>query len=62
MTCTARPGSIGSPEPLVFVRQPIAIAYVHEDVAVLKDGPATGTAIVSVGAAQLMGVEQRVAK
>ena len=51
-----------SPEPLVFVRQPITVEYVHQDVAVLTDGPATGTAIVSVGAAQLMGVEQRGAK
>ena len=52
----------GNPEPRVFVRLPVEIEYVHKDVAVLKDGPPTGTLIVSVGAAELMGVEQRVEK
>ncbi|MDP9137364.1 MAG: hypothetical protein M3N38_04210 [Pseudomonadota bacterium] len=52
----------GNPEPQVFVRQPIAIEYIHRDLAVLKDGPPTGTVIVSIGAAELMGVEQRLVK
>ena len=52
----------GNPEPRVFVRQPVDIEYVHEDMAVLTDGPPAGTVIVSVGAAELMGVEQRVEK
>jgi hypothetical protein len=49
-----------NPEPLVFVRQAIAIEYIHKDLAVLKEGPPTGTVIVSVGAAELMGVEQKI--
>ena len=59
MTCTAERRVYGNPEPRVFVRQPVDIEYVHKDVAVLKDGPPTGTLIVNVGAAELMGVEQR---
>lgn len=50
----------GNPEPLVFVRQAITIEYIQKDLAVLKEGPPTGTAIVSVGAAELMGIEQRI--
>ncbi len=49
----------GNPEPLVFVRLPVVVEYVHKDQAVLKEGPPTGTVIVSVGAAALMGLEQR---
>ena len=49
-----------SPEPLVFERQSIAIEYIRKDLAVLKEGPPTGTMIVSVGAAELMGVEQKI--
>jgi hypothetical protein len=46
-----------SPEPLVFVRHPIAIDYIEGDRAVLSDGPATGTAVVTAGAAELFGTE-----
>lgn len=49
-----------NPEPLAFVRQAIDIEYIHKNLAVLKDGPPTGTVIVSVGAAELMGVEQKI--
>jgi hypothetical protein len=52
----------GNPEPLVFVREPVVVEYVHRDVAVLKAGPATGTPIVTVGAAELMGIERRLVK
>ncbi len=46
-----------SPEPLVFVRHQIAIDYIEGDRAVLSDGPAAGTAVVTAGAAELFGTE-----
>jgi hypothetical protein len=49
-----------NPKPLEFARQKIVIERILGDVAVLSDGPPAGTQIVSVGAAELMGVEQKV--
>ncbi len=46
-----------NPEPLTFVRQPITIEYVDDDEAVLSEGPAAGTEVVTVGGAELFGVE-----
>jgi len=46
-----------NPEPLVFVRHAISIDYIDGDRAVLLDGPASGTAVVTVGAAELLGTE-----
>ena len=46
-----------SPEPLTFVRAPISVDYIKGDVAVLFDGPPLGTAVVTVGAAELFGAE-----
>ena len=46
-----------SPEPLVFVRQPITVDRIDGDLAFLTDGPPTGTAVVVVGAAELLGTE-----
>ncbi len=46
-----------NPEPLVFVRHSITIDYIERDTAVLLDGPPAGTAVVTVGAAELFGVE-----
>jgi hypothetical protein len=46
-----------SPEPLVFVRAPIAIQAIEGAEALLRSGPAPGTAVVSVGAAELFGAE-----
>ncbi len=46
-----------SPEPLVFVRQQVSIDYIEGDLAVLSDGPPTGTKVVVVGAAELFGTE-----
>ena len=46
-----------NPEPLVFVRHRITIDYIEKDTAVLLDGPPAGTAVVTVGAAELFGVE-----
>jgi len=46
-----------NPEPLVFVRHAVSIDYIDDDRAVLLDGPASGTAVVTVGAAELLGTE-----
>jgi hypothetical protein len=44
-------------EPRTYVRQPVTIDYSKGQVTVLKDGPAVGTSVVSVGAAELFGAE-----
>ena len=46
-----------NPEPLVFVRRQVIVDYIDGDQAVLLDGPPAGTAVVTVGAAELFGVE-----
>ena len=51
-----------APEPLVFVRQPITIDYIEGDLAILSEGPEAGTAVVTVGAAELFGAETGVSK
>lgn len=51
-----------NPEPLVFVRSPITIDYIDGDLAVLSEGPEAGTAVVTVGAAELFGTETGVSK
>jgi hypothetical protein len=44
-------------EPLVYVRHAITVDRVDGDVAVLHDGPPVGTPVVTVGSAELYGVE-----
>lgn len=44
-------------KPLVYERQRVAIERVAGDLAVLSEGPAVGTAVVSVGASMLFGTE-----
>ena len=51
-----------NPEPLVFVRQPIKVDSIDGDLAVLVDGPPAGTAVVTVGTAELLGMEFGVGK
>ena len=46
-----------SPEPLVFLRQPVTISDIEGAVAVLLEGPPGGTEGVTAGAAGLFGVE-----
>jgi multidrug efflux pump subunit AcrA (membrane-fusion protein) len=46
-----------SPEPLTFVRRRIEVDRIEGGRAVLKDGPAAGTTVVTVGAAELLGAE-----
>lgn len=51
-----------NPEPLTFIRQRISVAQVTGSDAVLSDGPAAGTSVVTVGAAELYGAELGVGK
>jgi hypothetical protein len=46
-----------NPDSLVFVRSRLTVEYIDGDLAVLSDGPPTGTAVVTVGAAKLLGNE-----
>jgi hypothetical protein len=40
-----------------YVRQPITIAAIQGNIAVLSAGPPVGTEVVTVGAAELLGTE-----
>jgi hypothetical protein len=46
-----------SPKPLTFERTPITVANIAGEKAILSAGPPTGTEVVTVGAAELLGVE-----
>lgn len=46
-----------SPKPLVFVRADITVDRIDGGRAILAKGPAPGTAVVTVGATELWGVE-----
>jgi hypothetical protein len=55
---TGKTWAYTNPEALTFVRHGIDVEYIEGDLAVLKDGPAVGTPVVTAGAAELLGVEQ----
>jgi hypothetical protein len=44
-----------SPAPRTFVETPITVDYIAGGRAILKRGPATGTTVVTVGSAELLG-------
>jgi hypothetical protein len=46
-----------NPEPLVYLRHSITVDSIQGAEAVLSDGPPVGTAVVTVGAAELYGTE-----
>jgi RND family efflux transporter MFP subunit len=46
-----------NPSPGVFVRSRVEVDYITGDLAVLRRGPATGTVVVTDGAAELFGTE-----
>jgi hypothetical protein len=46
-----------SPKERTFVRQPIRVQTVRRGEAILSDGPPVGTAVVTVGTAELFGAE-----
>ena len=51
-----------NPEPLVFVRHAVVVEAIEGDLALVTDGPAPGTQVVTVGAAELFGTEFGVGK
>jgi hypothetical protein len=51
-----------NPSPLTFIRQAITIDYIDGDKVVLIDGPASGTAVVTVGVAELYGTDTGIGK
>ncbi|MGH3849862.1 MAG: hypothetical protein ACRDRT_09190 [Pseudonocardiaceae bacterium] len=51
-----------NPSSLVFVSQLVTVESMAGDVATLSVGPDAGTAVVNVGAAELLGVEFGVGK
>ena len=51
-----------NPEPSVFVRERVNIERIDKDLAVLTSGPAAGTQVVTIGAAELYGAESRAGK
>jgi hypothetical protein len=44
-------------QPLTYVREPVTVDYIGAGSVVLTAGPAAGTQVVSVGAAELYGTE-----
>lgn len=51
-----------SPVPLTYTRQAIVVEYIDGDTAVLTDGPPAGTAVVTVGVAELYGADTGIGK
>jgi len=46
-----------SPQPRTFVRHAVNVDYIEGDLAVLNEGPPSGTEVVTVGTAELFGAE-----
>ena len=46
-----------SPKPLTYVRHDITVDHINGTKAILKKGPPAGTAVVTVGSAELSGLE-----
>ena len=46
-----------STEELVFEREPVTVVRIEGDTVLLSDGPAVGTEVATVGAAELFGSE-----
>jgi hypothetical protein len=46
-----------SPKPRTFIRHKVEVDYIEGDIAVLNEGPPTGTVVASVGVAELYGSE-----
>jgi len=46
-----------SPKPRTFIRHKVDVDYIEGDIAVLKDGPETGTVVASVGVVEVYGTE-----
>ena len=50
------------PKPLTYVRHSVVVQSIKGDKALLKEGPAPGVAIVTVGVAELYGAEKGIGK
>jgi hypothetical protein len=46
-----------NPTPLTYIRAPIHVDRIEGDLVILSQGPPAGTAVVTVGAAELYGSE-----
>lgn len=46
-----------NPQPLVYIRVPLTVSRIDGEQVLLADGPPVGTAVVTVGAAELFGTE-----
>lgn len=46
-----------SPQPRTFIKHKVDVDYVEGDLAVLNDGPPTGTVVVSTAAAEVYGAD-----
>ena len=44
-------------QPLTYIREPITLESVEDDMAILSKGPEVETTVVSIGIAMLYGVE-----
>jgi len=51
-----------STESLQFLRVPVVVDYILDDMVILVDGPAAGTKVVTVGVAELHGADTGVGK
>jgi hypothetical protein len=51
-----------NPAPLTFVREAITVDHIEGDKVVLMEGPAVGTAVVTVGVAELYGTDTGIGK
>jgi hypothetical protein len=51
-----------SPESLQFLRVPVLVDYIMDDLVVLKEGPSAGTIVVVVGVPELHGADTGVGK
>jgi hypothetical protein len=49
-----------NPEPHIYVREPIVVAEIDGERALLMTGPEAGTAVVTVGTAELFGTENEI--
>lgn len=48
-----------NPSPLLYVRAKVTVEAIEGDRVMLSEGPAVGTAVVTVGAAELLGAEHK---
>ena len=46
--------------PQVFLREPVTVAAIDGEAAILTEGPDVGAAVVTVGAAELLGTEYNI--